>query len=158
MTQSSPLARPATFHARHDHGQALAERLLHAALADAPDLSRDAELLDRYELDRVGEARYVHEQLGAATIGLTHYRLRLGRGQGWAHRHRLPEEIYVVLSRSGRITVDDDAFALQPLDAVRLAPDSAREFEAGSAGLEVLAFGSHIPGDGEMVSERPTHE
>ena len=96
------------------------------SILDAPDLSRDAELLDRYELDQVGEARYVREQLGAATIG--------------------------------RIKVDDDAFALQPLDAVRVAPGSAREFEAGSAGLEVLAFGSHIPGDGEMVSERPTHE
>jgi quinol monooxygenase YgiN/mannose-6-phosphate isomerase-like protein (cupin superfamily) len=242
MTQSSPLTRTATFHARTDHGQALAERLLHAAtlvaeapgcelwlvhrdqddpdvvrvselwasreqcdaalalpsvrenatkvmrllsnppevfdgralggarmirgktgatvfsILDAPDLSRDAELLDRYELDQVGEARYVREQLGAATIGLTHYRLRPGRGQGWTHRHRVAEEIYVVLSGSGRITVDDDAFALQPLDAVRVAPGSAREFEAGSAGLEVLAFGSHIPGDGEMVSERPTHE
>jgi mannose-6-phosphate isomerase-like protein (cupin superfamily) len=128
------------------------------SILDAPDLSRDAELLDRYELDQVGEARYVREQLGAATIGLTHYRLRPGRGQGWTHRHRVAEEIYVVLSGSGRITVDDDAFALQPLDAVRVAPGSAREFEAGSAGLEVLAFGSHIPGDGEMVSERPTHE
>jgi hypothetical protein len=63
-----------------------------------------------------------------------------------------------MLSGSGRITVDDDAFALQPLDAVRVAPGSARESEAGSAGLEVLAFGSHIPGDGEMVSERPTYE
>lgn len=35
---------------------------------------------------------------------------------------------------------------------------SARKFEAGSTGLEVLAFGSHIPGNGEMVSERTTHE
>jgi mannose-6-phosphate isomerase-like protein (cupin superfamily) len=75
-----------------------------------------------------------------------------------SHRHRVAEEIYVVVSGSGRIQVDDDAFALQPVDAVRVAPGSAREFEAASAGLEVLAFGSHIPGDGEMVSERPTHE
>lgn len=118
----------------------------------APDLSQDAELLGRYELDRVGEARYVREQLGAVHSGLTHYRLRPGRSQGWAHRHGLAEEIYVVLSGSGHVKVDDDRLELDPLDAVRIAPGSAREFEAGVEGLEVLAFGPHIPGDGEMVA------
>jgi hypothetical protein len=100
---------------------------------DAPDLSQDTELLGRYELGQVGEARYVGEQLGATQIGLTHYRLRSGSSQGWAHRHGLVEEIYVV----------------------RVAPGSAREMQAGQDGLEVLAFGSHAPGDGEMVSDRP---
>jgi hypothetical protein len=33
------------------------------------------------------------------------------------------------------------------------APGSAREMQAGRDGLEVLAFGSHVPGDGEMVSD-----
>lgn len=31
--------------------------------------------------------------------------------------------------------------------------DTIRELEAGPEGLEVLAFGSHAPGDGEMVSD-----
>ena len=39
------------------------------------------------------------------------------------------------------------------VDAVRVAPASARELEAGADGLEVLAFGSHSPGDGEMVAD-----
>jgi quinol monooxygenase YgiN/mannose-6-phosphate isomerase-like protein (cupin superfamily) len=239
MTQASPVTRTVTFRARAGHGQALAERLLHAAalvaeapgcelwlvhrdqddadiirvsemwagrkqrddalglpgvrenaaevmrlvaeppevveghplggarmargetgatvfsIPDAPDLSQDTELLGRYELGQVGEARYVREQLGALQIGLTHYRLRSGRSQGWAHRHGLVEEIYVVLSGNGRIKVDEDCFELQPLDAVRVAPGSAREMQAGRDGLEVLAFGSHVPGDGEMVSDWP---
>ena len=46
--------------------------------------------------------------------GLTHYRLRPGRNQGWAHRHRVAEEIHVVLSGSGRIKVDDERFELGP--------------------------------------------
>jgi mannose-6-phosphate isomerase-like protein (cupin superfamily) len=44
--------------------------------------------------------------------GLTHYRLRPGRNQGWGHRHRAAEEIHVVLSGSGRIKVDDERFEL----------------------------------------------
>jgi len=94
----------------------------------------------------------VREELGAAQVGLTHYRLRPGKSQGWAHRHSVVEEIYVALSGSGQITVDDQSFELQPLDAVRVAPASARELHGGPDGLEVLAFGSHSPGDGEMVA------
>ena len=124
------------------------------SILDAPDLSKDTELLARYDIDEVGEARYVREHLGAARIGLTHYRLRPARRQGWAHRHRVVEEIYVALAGSGRIMVDDESFELRPLDAVRVAPASARELEAGPDGLEVLAFGSHSPGDGEMVAKR----
>jgi hypothetical protein len=56
-------------------------------------------------------------------------------------------------SGSGHIKVDDQRFELRPRDAVRVAPASARELEAGPDGLEVLAFGSHYPGDGEMVAD-----
>jgi mannose-6-phosphate isomerase-like protein (cupin superfamily) len=111
------------------------------------------QLLERYDLDDVGEARYIREHVGAVQTGLTHYRLRSGRRQGWAHRHMVAEEIYVAVSGSGRIKVDDELFELRPLDAVRVAPASARELEAGPDGLEVLAFGSHSPGDGEMVAD-----
>ena len=74
-------------------------------------------------------------------IGLTHYRLRSGRSQGWAHRHGLVEEIYVVLSGNGRIKVDEDCFELQPLDAVRVAPGSAREMQAGGTGSKCSPSG-----------------
>jgi mannose-6-phosphate isomerase-like protein (cupin superfamily) len=95
----------------------------------------------------------VREQLDAAQVGLTHYRLPPSKAQGWAHRHTTAEEIYVALNGSGTISVDDQAFDLQPLVAVRVAPSSARELHAGPDGLEVLVFGTHSPGDGEMVSQ-----
>jgi quinol monooxygenase YgiN/mannose-6-phosphate isomerase-like protein (cupin superfamily) len=123
------------------------------SILDAPDLSKDTQLLERYDLDDVGEARYIREHLGAVQTGLKHYQLRSGRRQGWAHRHMVAEEIYVAVSGSGRIKVDDELFELRPRDAVRVAPASARELEAGPDGLEVLAFGSHSPGDGEMVAD-----
>ena len=44
-------------------------------ILDAPDLSKDTDLLGRYDLDEVGEARYVRGELGAEQTGLTHYRL-----------------------------------------------------------------------------------
>ena len=87
MTQASPVTRTVTFRARAGHGQALAERLLHAAalVAEAPGC----------------ELWLVHRD-------------------------------------------QDDA------DIIRVS-----EMWAGRDGLEVLAFGSHVPGDGEMVSDWP---
>src|SRR4051794_10431271 len=104
------------------------------SILDAPDLSRDTQLLERYDLDDVGEARYIREHLDAVQTGLTHYRRRSGRRQGWAHRHIVDEEIYVAVSGSGRIKVDDELFELRPLDVVRVAPASPRELEAGPGG------------------------
>jgi quinol monooxygenase YgiN/mannose-6-phosphate isomerase-like protein (cupin superfamily) len=122
-------------------------------ILEAPDLSEDAGLLGRYGLSGVAEARYVRDQLGAVQTGLTHYRLGPNRRQGWAHRHGVAEEIYVALSGSGHIHVDGAQFELRTLVAVRVAPGSARELEAGEEGLEVLAFGMHSPGDGKLVEE-----
>ena len=71
----------------------------------------------------------------------------------WLVERDLAEAIYVALSGSGRIKVDEERFELRSLDAIRVAPASARELEAGPNGLEVLAFGSHSPGDGELVAD-----
>lgn len=123
------------------------------AILDAPDLSQNTGLLDRYDLEEVSSARYVCEQLGATQTGLTHYQIAPGRRQGFAHRHSVAEEIYVALSGAGRIKVDTELFELVPLDAVRVAPASVRELEAGPDGLEVLPFGTNFPGDGEMAAD-----
>jgi mannose-6-phosphate isomerase-like protein (cupin superfamily) len=76
------------------------------------------------------ETRFANDALGAEAVGVTHHRFRAGARQGFGHRHERAEEIYVVLSGSGRVT---------------------RAFEAGPEGLEVLAFGARHEGDGEIV-------
>jgi quercetin dioxygenase-like cupin family protein len=69
-------------------------------------------------------------------------------------RHDLgAEEIYVVLSGSGRVKLEDELVELAPLDAVRVSPGTARGFEAGDDGLEVLIFGPHVESDGELVED-----
>ena len=39
------------------------------------------------------------------------------------------------------------------MDAIRVAPTVARQFEAGDYGLELLAFGPRHDGDGELLKE-----
>jgi hypothetical protein len=55
------------------------------------------------------------------------------------------------LAGSGRVKLDDEVVELQALDAIRVAPEVIRAFEAGPIGLDLLAFGPRREGDGEVL-------
>ena len=97
------------------------------------------------------EARFAREELGAEKTGLSYQVVKAGKRQPFAHRHAEDEEIYVVLSGTGRLHLDGDVVELKPLDAVRIAPHVLRALEAGDTDLEVLAFGTHHEDDAEIV-------
>lgn len=116
---------------------------------------RDVEdVAPRFGFDSIQEARFPWRALDAENTGLAYHIIKPGK-RGFPHRHEAAEEIYVVLSGSGRINLDGEVRALQPLDAVRVAPHVARAFEAGANGLELLAFGPHHEGDGEILKHDP---
>lgn len=95
-------------------------------------------------------ARFAGGVLGCERIGLALEGVKPGRRQAFGHRHEEDEEVYVVVSGSGRMKLGDDVIEVEPLDAIRVAPGVWRSFEAGDGGLEVLAFGTHTKGDGEI--------
>jgi mannose-6-phosphate isomerase-like protein (cupin superfamily) len=99
------------------------------------------------------EARVAREDLGAERTGLTHFRLRPGKRSPFAHRHREAEEVYVILAGSGWIKLDEEIRAVAPGEAIRIGPAVARAFEAGPDGLELIATGPHVAGDGEPVED-----
>jgi mannose-6-phosphate isomerase-like protein (cupin superfamily) len=99
------------------------------------------------------EARVAREALTAERTGVTLFRLHPGKRSPFTHRHTDAEEVYVILSGSGRVKLDDELLDVGPLDCIRVAPATARAFEAGPDGLEFLAFGAHHPGDGEPVED-----
>jgi mannose-6-phosphate isomerase-like protein (cupin superfamily) len=99
------------------------------------------------------EARVAREALRTEQTGLTYFRLRPGKRSPFSHRHTAAEEIYVVLSGTGKVKLDDRFVDVRPLDAIRIAPGVARAFEAGAEGLEFIAFGPHHPGDGDPVED-----
>ena len=99
------------------------------------------------------EARVARTALDADETGLTHFRLRAGMRSPFVHRHREAEEIYLIISGSGKLKLDDQIIDVNPRDAIRVAPQVARAFEAGPAGLEFIAFGLHRPNDGEPVDD-----
>jgi mannose-6-phosphate isomerase-like protein (cupin superfamily) len=98
------------------------------------------------------ETHFARNDLGAETLGLSLQRLAPNMRQPFGHRHEHQEEVYVVLSGGGRVSLGDEVLDVRPWDAVRVAPGTIRAFEAGPDGLELLAFGAHTDsGDVESV-------
>jgi mannose-6-phosphate isomerase-like protein (cupin superfamily) len=98
----------------------------------------------------VQEARFAKDSLDTRDTGFSYHRLRPGRRQPFGHVHEDAEEVYVVMSGSGRVALDDEVVELQALDAVRVAPEVTRAFEAGPEGIDLLVFGPRRDGDGEV--------
>ena len=101
----------------------------------------------------IQQIRFANDALETEQTGFTHHRLEPGVRPNFAHRHQEAEEIYVVLSGSGRLRLDDEIVELEPMDAVRVAAKVTRAFEADDEGLEILAFGRRHEGDGEIVPD-----
>jgi uncharacterized cupin superfamily protein/quinol monooxygenase YgiN len=104
-----------------------------------------------YGFSSQGESRFPMQDLGLERTGIGHHLMPPGARSAFGHRHAEAEEVYVVLSGSGRAAVGDRTVELATRDALRVAPGLARAFRAGPDGLELLAAGPRHPDDGDML-------
>jgi mannose-6-phosphate isomerase-like protein (cupin superfamily) len=117
------------------------------------NLTETADSAVKFGFSEMGEAHFATEELDAEQTGFSYQVLRPGKRQAFGHRHDKAEEVYVVLSGSGRVRLDDEIVEIARLDAIRVPPSITRAFEAGDDGLEYLAFGAHYEKDGEVDKE-----
>jgi mannose-6-phosphate isomerase-like protein (cupin superfamily) len=125
-------------------------------MADAYTIRQLTDVEDsaaRSGLAEFGEARFATGDLEATGTGVALLRLWPERRQAFAHKHDEAEEVYVVLAGSGRVKLDDEIREIERLDALRIAPDVVRMFEAGPDGLDLIVFGPHHKGDGEIIED-----
>ena len=99
------------------------------------------------------EARFANEDLDLESLGVSYQAVKPDKHHAFGHRHQKAEEVYVVLSGSGRIHLDDEQIAVERLDAIRVGPEVTRGFEAGSDGLELIVFSPKAAGDAEIVAD-----
>lgn len=100
------------------------------------------------------EARFATADLEVEKSGLSYQKLGPGFRMPFGHKHKQQEELYVIVSGGGRVKIEDEIIDVARWDAVRIPGDEMRAFEAGSEGLEFLAFGAPNTGppseDAEM--------
>jgi mannose-6-phosphate isomerase-like protein (cupin superfamily) len=123
----------------------MAAPFTHKKLTDVEDSA------PRFGIDELQEARFAKYDLDAEQTGVSLMRVKPEKRQGFGHKHENCEEIYVVLSGSGRAKLDDEIIEVSSLDALRVAPSVTRQFEAGPDGLEMLVVGPRSDGDGEVI-------
>lgn len=101
------------------------------------------------------EARFAADPLELEKSAVSYQRLGPDFRVPFGHRHKVQEELYVVLSGSARVKLDDEVVELRTLDAVRVPNATMRCFEGGPDGAEILAFGAPNTGppraDGEPM-------
>ena len=101
------------------------------------------------------ESRFARVPLELTQSGLSYYRVAPGFRLPFGHTHEEQEEVYVVVSGSARIKLDDELVELKQWDALRVPPKTVRAFEAGNEGAEIVAFGAPNTDnkDAEMVQD-----
>jgi mannose-6-phosphate isomerase-like protein (cupin superfamily) len=104
------------------------------------------------------EARFATVPLELKNSGISYQRLAPNFRAPFGHKHKRQEELYVILSGSARVKLDDEVVHLKRWDTVRVPSETMRCFEAGPDGAEILAFGAPNTGpsalaDGEMTPD-----
>ncbi len=97
---------------------------------------------EKFGMGDVLEAHFARDDLEATEFGLSLQRLKPDARMPFGHHHERQEEVYVIVGGSGRLKLGDEIVDVSQWDAVRVAPDVTRAFEAGPDGLDVVAFGA----------------
>jgi mannose-6-phosphate isomerase-like protein (cupin superfamily) len=88
------------------------------------------------------ESRFARKPLGLEKSGLSYFRIAPDFRVPFGHTHSEQEEIYLVVSGSARVKVDDEVVELAEFDALRIPPGAMRGMEGGTGGAEIVAFGA----------------
>jgi mannose-6-phosphate isomerase-like protein (cupin superfamily) len=108
---------------------------------------------ERFGLAPDMEARFARGPMDLKGGGFSYQKLAPNYRPPSAHRHRTQEEVYVAIAGSGRVKIEDEIRDVHEWDAIRIAPGTARAFEGGPDGLELVVIGFGEGGDSEMLED-----
>ena len=93
------------------------------------------------------------DPLECANAGVSYVKLGPGFRTPFGHTHKTQEEIYILISGSARVKLNDEVVDMVPFTAVRIAQDTMRSYEGGPEGAELIAIGAPRtgPGDGDVT-------
>jgi mannose-6-phosphate isomerase-like protein (cupin superfamily) len=97
------------------------------------------------------QGRFARSHIESEHLGVSHFKLSPDLRLPFAHSHTVQEEVYVVISGSGRVKLDGDVLDLKQWDVLRVAPTTVRAFASGPEGLEYIVVGSDRPEEGDGV-------
>ncbi len=124
-----------------------------------PAAPRPAHVVTLAELDTgpfpPAQLRAAGRAAGAVKAGLNHVVLPPGERGAPPHCHTLEEELFVVLTGSGTLTLGEETHPLVAGDVVSRPPSTRvpHSIVAGEEELTFLVYGTHEPGDAVFYPE-----
>jgi mannose-6-phosphate isomerase-like protein (cupin superfamily) len=110
---------------------------------------------ERYGLDPDQlQLRMAKDPLECSNAGISYLRLGPGYRAPFGHKHKQQEEIYVLVSGSARMKIEDEIVEMQPLTAVRVDPGTTRGYEGGPDGADLIVIGAPKTGPGDADVEQ----
>jgi mannose-6-phosphate isomerase-like protein (cupin superfamily) len=107
------------------------------------NLKHDVEdMAPKFGLSPGAESRFARVPLALEQSGVSYFQLAPGFRFPFGHRHTEQEEVYVVISGTAVLRLDEDELELERLDAVRIPAGTIRAVQGGADGCELLAFGA----------------
>jgi mannose-6-phosphate isomerase-like protein (cupin superfamily) len=97
------------------------------------------------------EVRFLRNDLNCENCGVSYMRIAPNFRQPSGHRHKVQEEIYLLVSGSARFKAGDDVVELDPWTAVRVPNETIRGIEAGPEGAEFVIVGAPNTGPGDAI-------
>ena len=109
----------------------------------------DVEAVERRRARTDMVKRDLGRAAGSVTSGLTHYEITPGAESYPPHCHSADEELFVVLSGSGTLRLDDDERGLERGSVVARPAGTgvAHSFVAAGSGMSLLAYSERDPRD-----------
>lgn len=99
--------------------------------------------------DGAVQMRFSRKLIESKDLGLSHVKYAPDFKSQNAHSHGVQEEVYIVISGSGRALLDDKTEDLKQWDVLRVAPETVRAFESGPDGLQLIIAGGPKPPEGD---------
>ncbi len=82
------------------------------------------------------------KQLGLKGVALGVINIPANEGYSFTHTHRKQEEVYIVISGSGSILINDELIDLQTGDIIRVSPDARRALKGDETGICCICAGA----------------
>jgi mannose-6-phosphate isomerase-like protein (cupin superfamily) len=95
------------------------------------------------------QLRMAKDPLECEHMGISYVKVGPGYRPPFGHNHKTQEEVYVLVTGSARMKVEDEVIELEPFTAVRVARSTMRGYEAGPEGAELIVIGAPKTGSGD---------
>ena len=88
----------------------------------------------KFDLSPGLESRFARKPLELEKSGMSYYKVAPNFRTPFGHRHGEQEEIYVIVSGSARVKLDDEVIDLRQWDAIRIPGRSPARWRAAPTG------------------------